>query len=388
VSIKEIDVGGTVVVNEDDAALKLLSISPIPAGGSRVAWMGNDSQVHVTTLDCTDNVVSSFGLPALDYGDIYADDSGGVLLAARAAQGGGTLNCGTPSNLCGTPPSPAIPCYDEYMVRFDGNTETWATKLTTSSATLPPYSTGPTGADVYFIWWYAHHGRIAFDGTNWAGYYGVAISTSQACTTGGNTAINIHQGDEMRVVSPTGMRLTGHNSFDLGCSHSGFEKIVWDPSAARFVMVCRSDTYPKPGLIANVQNLIASIDTVNSAVSDLVIASGGGYWVLASNTTANALHLYKFTTGTASADISLGTGTKPHLVAYGSHLLASWGSGSAMVGQILDRATGATIGSTFPIAVPSNQFQDFRSYADGSAAYVAPGSSATKLKIVRVAPCQ
>ncbi len=96
VRINEIDVGATVVVNEDDADLKLLSISPIPSGGSRVAWMGSDSQVHITTLDCNDNVVSTFGLPAMDYGDIYADNNGGVLLVARDAQGGGTLNCGKP----------------------------------------------------------------------------------------------------------------------------------------------------------------------------------------------------------------------------------------------------------------------------------------------------
>src|SRR5664280_1046726 len=389
VRITEIDVGATVVANEDDAALKLLSISPIPSGGSRIAWMGNDSQVHITTLDCNDNVVSTFGLPAMDYGDIYADNNGGVLLVARNAQGGGTLNCGNPANLCGTPPSPAVPCYDEYMVRFDGTTETWATKLTTSSATVPPYSTSPTSTQrVYYIWWYAHHGRLAFDGTNYAGYYGAAVSVSQACTTGGNTAINIHQGDEMRVVGPTGTLLTGHNSFDWGCSHSGFEKIVWDPAAARFVMICRSDTYPQVGLNVNATNLVYAIDAANSAVSNLVLASGGGYWVLVSN--VGALHMFRFTTGADTADISLGSGNKPHLVTYGSHLLGSWvpASGTNMVGQILDASTGATVGTTFPIAVPSNQFHDFRNYSDGSAAYVAPGSTATKLKIVRVMPCQ
>ena len=66
-----------------------------------------------------------------------------------------------------------------YLVRFDGTSETWATKLTGSSAALPPYSTGPTdGSNVIFIWWYAHHGRIVSDGTNYAGYFGAAISVS------------------------------------------------------------------------------------------------------------------------------------------------------------------------------------------------------------------
>jgi hypothetical protein len=351
--------------------------------------MSNDAQVRVTTLDCNDNVVGSFSLPGMDYGDIYADDKGGVLLISRDAQGGGTLNCGQPTNLCGTPPNPPIPCYDMYMVRFDGTTESWATKLTTSSATLPPYSTGPTGPQTYFIWWYAHHGRIAFDGTNWAGYYGAATSVSQSCTTGGNTAINIHQGDEMRVIDPTGAMLPGHNSFTWGCSHSGFEKIVWDASAARFVMICRSDTYPQPGLNVNARNLVSSISPSDSAVANIVLAQeAGSYWTLVRN--AGALHLFKFTTaGGTTADVNLGTGDKPHLVKYGSHLFGAWlpSGSSTMVGQVLDASTGASIGSTVPVDAPSNQFQDFRDYPDGSVAYPAPGSSSTKIKIVRVLPC-
>jgi hypothetical protein len=325
----------------------------------------------------------------MDYGDILADDKGGVLLVTRDAQGGGTLNCGEPTNLCGTPPSPPVACYDMYMVRFDGKTETWATKLTTSSAALPPYSTGPMGPQTYFIWWYAHHGRLAFDGTNWAGYYGAATSISQACTTGGNTAINIHQGDEMRVVDPSGAMLTGHDSFTWGCSHSGFEKIVWDPGAKRYQMICRSDAYPQPGLNVNASKLVSAISPSVSAVSNIVLSStANNYWTLVSNN--GELHLFRFTTaGGTAADITVGNGDKPHLVKYGKYIFGAWlpAGGQTMVGQVFDAATGATVGAQIPIAAPSNQFQDFRDYADGSAAYPAPGSSNTKLKIVRVMPC-
>lgn len=387
--ITEIDVGATVVVNEDDAALKMLSLSPIPSGGTRVAWMSSDANVHVTNLDCDDHVVDGFTIPGNDYGDIYADDKGGVLLVSRDAQGGGTLNCGAPSNLCGTPPSPPIPCYDMYMVRFDGKAETWATKLTTTSSTLPPYSTGPTGPQTYFIWWYAHHGRLAFDGTNFAAYYGAATSVSQMCTTGGNTAINIHQGDEMRVVSPTGSMLQGHDGFTWGCSHSDFEKILWDQAAGRFEMICRSDAYPHVGLNVNAMNLISPISASMSAVSNLVLSSmPNNYWVLVND--SGTLHLLRFTSaGGTGADIMLGSGDKPHLVKYGSHLFGAWkpASGDNMVGQVFDAGTGAAIGSQITIDVPSNQFQDFRDYSDGTAAYAAPGTSATKIKIVRVLPC-
>ena len=385
----EIDVAESVVVNEDDAALKLLSIAPIPSGGSRLAWMSADSKLHVSTLDCDDQLQSSFTLPAHDYGDIYADDAGGVLLLTRDAMGGGTLNCGDPANLCGTPPNPPVPCYDMYMVRFDGTSETWATKLTTASASLPPYSTGPMGPQTYFIWWYAHHGRLAFDGNNWAAYYAAATSVSQACTSGGNTAINIHQGDEMRVVNASGMIVTGRgNGFDWGCSHSGFEKITWDPSSNKFVTICRSDGFPHAGLNVNASNLVFAISVTDSAVSNLVTAAtAGAYWTLVSN--AGALHLFRFTTGTGTmADVSLGSGTKPHLVAYAEHLFAAWqASGNTMTGQVLDRSTGQAIGPAVPLGVASNQFQDFRDYPDGSVAYPAPGSSRTKIKIVRVLPC-
>jgi len=106
VRITEIDVGATVVTNEDEVALKPLVISPIPSGGSRLAWMGSDGKVHITQLDASDLPVgTSFGLPANDFADLYADNTGGTLLLTRNAKGGGTLNCGAPTNLCGSPPT-------------------------------------------------------------------------------------------------------------------------------------------------------------------------------------------------------------------------------------------------------------------------------------------
>ncbi|MET0403161.1 MAG: hypothetical protein ABW123_12195, partial [Cystobacter sp.] len=79
VRITEVDVGATVVSNEDEVALKPLVIAPIPSGGSRLAWMGNDGKVHLTQLDASDHTVgTSFGLPANDFADLYADDTGGT----------------------------------------------------------------------------------------------------------------------------------------------------------------------------------------------------------------------------------------------------------------------------------------------------------------------
>ena len=93
-----------------------------------------------------------------------ADDDDGVILLTRNARGGGTLNCGEPANLCDGEPNPAIPCFGMYMVRFkNAGQEQWATQLSTQSAQLPPYSTGPDGPMVHMIWWYQHHGRLAWD---------------------------------------------------------------------------------------------------------------------------------------------------------------------------------------------------------------------------------
>src|SRR5579884_3967109 len=140
VRVTEVDVGGTVAYSEVDArgasvGLEPLAISPIPSGGSRVAWMGNDGMVHVTQLDANDQVTGTpLGLSAYDVQDLYADDAGGVVLVSRPAQGGSAADhdCGNIDNLCGLASSypTADPCMDMYLVRFDGAKETWAAKLT------------------------------------------------------------------------------------------------------------------------------------------------------------------------------------------------------------------------------------------------------------------
>ncbi|KAG2976024.1 hypothetical protein PC121_g23397, partial [Phytophthora cactorum] len=121
IEITEVDVGAAVDANEDEAALKLVAIAAIPGGGSRVAFQSGDS-IIVQELDASDKIVSgsSVKVPLHDFADIYADKDGFVILGTRDAEGGGTLNCGNPSNLCGSAPSPAVPCYDMYMVRYDG----------------------------------------------------------------------------------------------------------------------------------------------------------------------------------------------------------------------------------------------------------------------------
>ncbi|OQR86747.1 hypothetical protein THRCLA_22955, partial [Thraustotheca clavata] len=403
VTVSSIDVGTAINYNEDEAALKLIAISAKPSGGSYVAFHGNDGKAHVVSLDASDKVISgsNVAINVHDLADIHADDKGFVVLGTRDAQGGGTLNCGNPANLCGTAPSPAVPCYDMYLIRYENGAEKWATKLTSSSASLPPYSTSGSGPDAYMIWWYAHHGRIAYDGTNWASYFGAAISTSQ----GG--CINIHQGDRMKIVSPTGAIVDSSNSFDWGCSHSGYERVVYDNRSKEFTGICKTDNNNRIKFPTS-DTTIYPVNLAASNLGDIVLDQGSnGYWMTVSNgQSQNArVHLMHFNENKATdKDILLG-GTKPneracHLAAIGQGgLLAIWegsssgddlyeGASRQMYIQVRSATDGAQVSDVVPVnGVKGNRYQAFREFPDGTVAYVAPGSSSTQLNVLRVSPC-
>jgi len=441
VRITEVDVGVAYAYDEVDnngpaLGLTPLAISPIPGGGSRLAFLAQGGgTVYVATLDASDQLVagSLFSLPAYDFQDIYADDSGGVLLVSRAAQGAtANNNCGNIDNLCGlTSAYPtAASCYDMYLVRFDGAAQTWATNLTDTTPTLPAYGTSATaGGNVVFIWSeYAHNGRIAFDGSNYAAYFGAAITVpDQACVGSSTltTGVNIHQGDRMKIVSGSGaLQTTG---FDWGCSHSGYERVAWDPTASVFVPVCKNDAPAgtKSGRIAFAPSA-TTIDPVDLYYSDLgsvMTADGTGYWVVTSDIRAgqtpnsngsadvHLLHVPSMTNPTPDHDIVMVSDTEndraPHLAAYGSgQMVGAWEESTAtgdlaqndpdrkMYVEILDRTTGAapagyttTNAGPLNVAVLGSRYQDFRAYPDGSVAYPAPGSNATTINILRILGC-
>ncbi|KAG1706275.1 hypothetical protein DVH05_001423 [Phytophthora capsici] len=404
IEITKVDVGVTVDANEDEVALKPVAIAAIPSGGSRIAFQSGDS-IIVQELDASDKLVSgsTVKVPLHDFADIYADEKGFVILGTRDAEGGGTLNCGNPSNMCGSPPSPAVPCYDMYLVRYDGTKESWATKLTSSSASLPPYSTGKTGPDVYMIWWYAHHGRIAFDGKNWAAYFGAAISTSE----GG--CINIHQGDRMKVVDASGKITANEDSFDWGCSHSGYERVTYDNRTDNFAAICKTDSNNRIMPPKDWGTTIYPVDLAASNLGDIVPSGAASkYWATVSNGNGDnaKVHLIHFAlNAAASDDITLG-GTDaneraPHLASIGSGgLLAMWegsssggdlaeGSDRTIYAQVLDASTGKSISEKVTVdkSVVGNRYQALKSYPDGSVAYLSKGASDTSLQVVRFYGC-
>ena len=416
--ITEIDVGSTIVANESEVALMPIVLSPIPSGGSRLAWMDGGGMVHIATLDSGDQLTSpSLTLPAHDLADLHADDRGGALLVARDARGGGTLNCCTLTNLCGTNLPSSESCYDMYLVRFDGTAETWAAKLTDSSSSLPPYSTGPNGPDVVFIWSaYAHHGRIASDGSRYAAYFGVALSRADDCTNGGGTngrGINIYQGDRMKVVAADGTLQS--DGFGIGCSTSGYERVVWDPAARKFVAVCKTGERISLAPPSGNTTTISALDPHYGNLGNIVVSPAGGYWLTASNaqpgqparaTGLADVHLLHFAAGAADRDLLIASDTAlneraPHLAPFGAtRMLAAWETSSAtgdlnandrnrkLYVQSLSATTGTADGTQINISdVLGNRYQEFRGYPDGSVAYAAPGSTSTRIKIVRIPPC-
>ncbi|KAK1940920.1 hypothetical protein P3T76_007626 [Phytophthora citrophthora] len=411
VRITEVDVGETVENNEDEAGLTVVAIASLPSGGSRIAFQSGDN-VIVRELDSDDALVNSTAaveVPLVDFADIHADDDGFVLLGTRDAEGGGTLNCGSPSNLCSAP-SDAVPCYDMYLVRYDGSTETWATKLTSSSSSLPPYSTSATGEEVYMIWWYAHHGRLAYDGSNWAAYFGCALSVSE------DSCINIHQGDRMKVVDSTGSVTSDTDSFDWGCSHSGYERITYDNRTDDYKMICKTDSNNRIMPPNDWDTTIYPVDLDAANLGDIVPDSDSSskkYWATVSNSTSNSdadnarVHLIHFSMDAAASDDILlgGTDTNeraPHLASIGDGgLLAMWegsstsgdleyeSSGRTIYAQVLDASTGSAISEKITVSskVIGNRYQALKTYPDGSVAYLSMGTTSTSVQVVRFFGC-
>jgi hypothetical protein len=377
VRVTDVAVGSTVTGygSEADTDPLPMAIAAKPSGGSRIAWLGTNQQVHVGELDCEDRLVGTpFTLPATNLQDLYADDNGGVVLLTRDATGSGTDHCGT-GMLCGGTSSP---CRAMYMVRFNAaGTVQWTTQVTNLSASLDGYQNGAR-----FVWWYQHHGRLAFDGTNYAAYFGTAI------TVNNNACVDIHEGDRMQVVSGAGALLTGHDSFEVGCSHAWTSRIVWDARTSHFVSVCATDNSCRIARPNPYRTIATGTCDGTLFGGDLVLSTNPGYWTAWSQ--GGTIRLQHFTdTGPDTAIASAGSSQHPHLVTYGStRMLLSWGSGTSITAQVRDAgATGATIGSTFTIGVNDHSYQAFKSYADGSVAYPAAGANNTSLKIARVMPC-
>jgi hypothetical protein len=263
-----------------------------------------------------------------------------------------------------------------HMIRFDLNgQQVWERQVTNLTGGRTGYDDGAR-----FVWWYQHHGRLASDGTNYAAYFGVAI------TVRNGACVDIHEGDRMQVVGPNGALVPGHDSFEVGCSHSWTTRIAWDPRTKHFAMVCATDNACRIAQPNPYRTVAAGTCDGTLFGGDLVLAQAKGYWTAWSQ--GGTARLEHFTTG--ASDQHVGTAAKtahPHLVAYGSgRMLLAWESGASMTAQVYDTGAGRTVGGTFTIGVKDHAYQAFKAYTDGSVAYPAAGGNATTIRVARVMP--
>lgn len=364
---------------ESDTSVFPMAIAAMPSGDSRLAWLGTDSNVYVATLGCDDKIIGTpFKFPAVDLQDIIADANGGVVLLTRNATNGGTNNCGT-GTLCGGAPS--NPCRTMWMVRFNnaGAVE-WETQVTNLSSSLAGYQDGAR-----FVWWYQHHGRLAFNGTNYAAFFGAAI------TVNNGSCVDVHQGDRLQVVSSTGA-LVSNGSLAVGLSHAWTSRILWDSRTSKFVATDATDNTCR---IANpVGSVTIAAGTCDGTLfnGDVVKSTTAGYWNAWSQ--SNSIRLDHFTTGASDKAISgVGTSAHPHLVAYGANnMLLVWASSTSATSvsaQVRTADSNASVvGSQFAIAINDHDFGAWKDYTDGSVAYAALGSTASSVKVARVMPCK
>ena len=368
-TVTQVNVGARVTgyASEGDTDPLPMAIAATPSGGSWLAWLGTNGKVHLGRLDCDDHLVgATTSFTGVDLQDVQADSNGGVLLLTRA----GSCHTGP---LCGGSSSP---CKTMWMVRFDNSGhQVWERQVTNLTASRGGYDDGAR-----FVWWYQHHGRLAFDGSNYAAYFGVAITVQN----GG--CVDIHEGDRMQVVSAKGGLLGGHGSFEVGCSHAWTSRIVWDPRSKRFAMVCATDNACRIAQPSPYRTVAAGACDGTLFGGDLVLAKSKGYWTAWSQ--GGKVRLSHFTSGAADQTIKTSAASShSHLVSYGSgRMLLAWQSGSSLLAQVYDAGTGKAVGKQFTIAVLDHNYQAFKAYADGSVAYPAAGSTSSSIKIARVMP--
>ncbi|KAG6616143.1 Avirulence (Avh) protein [Phytophthora cinnamomi] len=215
----------------------------------------------------------------------------------------------------------------------------------------------------------------------------------------------------MKVVDPSGKITTNKDSFDWGCSHSGYERITYDNRTSSFATVCKTDSNNRIMPPNNWDVTIYPVDLAASNLGDIVPdgdSSSSKYWSTVSNGDGDnaKVHLIHYDLKSkASDDIVLG-GTDaneraPHLAPIGNGgMLAMWegsssggdlqeGGDRTIYAQVLDRTTGKSISSKVTVdkSVVGNRYQALKSYPDGSVAYLSKGKTDTSVQVVRFFGC-
>jgi hypothetical protein len=190
----------------------------------------------------------------------------------------------------------------------------------------------------------------------------------------------------MQVVNANGSLVSGHDSFEVGCSHSWTSRILWDPRTSHYVMVCATDNACRIARPNPYRTVASGACDGTLFGGDLVPARTPGYWTAWSQ--GGQVRLGHFTSGPSDTTIDTAArSSHPHLVSYGTgRMLLAWASGSTMTALVYDAGNGKTVGSQFTVDVRDHSYQAFKAYPDGSAAYPAAGSTNTSIRVARVMP--
>ena len=215
--------------------------------------------------------------------------------------------------------------------------------------------------------------------------------------------------------------------FSFGCSHSAYERVIWDPTAKKYVAICENDA-PTGGLSGRIA--IAPNTTTTSTPKTSPTRTLGN--VLAIRPRRRLLgHHHQHARRCRPprrrpSPTSCSCTSRPARPARQHHRRQRLGPqrprasprlASAITAcsprgrrrprpaifsratlprklyvQALNASTGAPEGTHFNASpgVLGSRYQDFRSFPDGSVAYPSPSSTAaanTKIKIARVMPC-
>lgn len=180
------------------------AIEPMPDGGSRLAAISN-ATVTLARLDAKETVVGHGTTEGLSIAGLVPHADGVTLLTHR-------------------PPDrmELVRLHDDGSVVFDTVVVGDNTHMTEGQKWI---SSDP------------HEGRLRFDGTKYAAYFGHNQNWG---------AQGVHQGDILRTFDANGVQVS--SAWEWGCSHSFSVRMIARPGGV-LLPLCLSDAYPSPGAV-------------------------------------------------------------------------------------------------------------------------------------------
>jgi hypothetical protein len=358
VTVTPIDVTATPQASPHDDTLggwwTMGDIPPVitalePDDEIRIAWRDDAGLVHVTPIDATgvpkgaDATVAAAWLRGL-----VAHDDGAALLLARGE------------------------CMAMDLVRLDdAGAEVFATTLTDED-------------DCHSS---THMGRLAWDGSVYAAYFGIH----------GTAGFSMgHEGDKLKMIDESGAIVDG--GWEWGCSHSMDVQLA--SVGGQWVPLCISDCYPGQGIyVGNAAEI--SIETGNCAGETNarfggMTELGGTMWLAYASLEGRAAFDVAIASFSPAGEVGSpkawltetpGDEANVKLARYGTGaMLASWSAGGMHVLQLLDSA-GAPQGDPVSVDIDVGPLDDVHTTSTGDVVW-AFADAAGGLSLGRVTYCE